>query len=63
MTNPTTFSELKEHLLSVDEITLLEMFDISSEDIVERFEDKIEEKYEQLLEDYGNDKEEQEEEV
>lgn len=58
MTNPTTLEELKEHLVSVDEITLLEMFQISSEDIVERFEDKIEEKYDALIEEYGNEEEE-----
>lgn len=50
----TTLEDLKEHLKTVDEITLLEMFDISSEDIIERFEDKIEAKYEVLLEEYGN---------
>lgn len=61
MTNPTTLEELKEHLVSVDEITLLEMFNISSEELVERFEDKIEEKYDQLIKDYGNDEEQEEE--
>lgn len=31
-----------------DEITLLELLDISSEDLVDRFQDKIEERYDQL---------------
>lgn len=43
-----TFEELKEKLQSVDEVTLLELLDIHSDDIIERFEDFIEEKQEQL---------------
>jgi hypothetical protein len=31
-----------------DEITLLELLDISSEELVERFSDKIEQRYEKL---------------
>jgi hypothetical protein len=44
-----TFEELKEKLHRVDEVTLLELLEIHSEDIVERFEDYIEDKQEQLL--------------
>jgi len=57
MTNPTTttLEELKDHLKTVDEITLLEMFNISSEELVDRFEDKVEIKYDELLEEYGNE--------
>lgn len=47
-----TLSELKEKLTSIDEISLLEKLEIYSDDIVERFIDKIEEKYEQLIEDF-----------
>lgn len=36
-----TFSELKEELKRYDEVTLLEMLDISSEEIVDRFGDII----------------------
>jgi hypothetical protein len=43
-----TFEELKEKLQRVDEVTLLELLDIHSDDIIERFEDYIEEKQEQL---------------
>jgi len=46
-----TFQEVKEKLCTYDEITLLEILEISSEDLVERFEDKIEEKYETFSED------------
>jgi hypothetical protein len=44
-----TFEELKEKLYRVDEVTLLELLEIHSEDIVERFEDYIEDKQEKLL--------------
>ncbi len=43
-----TFEEIKEKLKEIDEISLLEKLEIYSDDIVERFEDKIEEKWEQL---------------
>jgi hypothetical protein len=43
-----TFEELKEKLQQVDEVTLLELLDIHSDDIIERFEDYIEDKQEQL---------------
>jgi len=43
-----TFEELKEKLQRVDEVTLLELLDIRSEDIVERFEDYIEEQQDRL---------------
>lgn len=47
-----TLEELKERLKKLDEITLLEVLDISSEEIVERFEDLIEEKFDDLEEDF-----------
>lgn len=43
------FEEIKEKLKRVDEVTLLELLDINSEDLVERFEDYIEEQQEKLL--------------
>lgn len=57
----TTFNELKDHLKSLDEITLLEKLEINSEEIVDRFEDKIEEKQDQLLDEDSEDKEEEDE--
>ena len=44
-----TFSELCEELKRIDEITLLELLEISSEEIVDKFEDKIEDKLDKLL--------------
>lgn len=46
----TTFVELKEKLLQYDEVTLLELLDITSEELVSRFEDIIDDRYEELLE-------------
>ena len=43
------FEELKEKLMRFDEVTLLELLNISSEDLVNRFEDTIDERYDELL--------------
>lgn len=44
-----TFEELKEKLQRVDEVTLLELLNIHSDDIVDRFEDYIEEQQDKLM--------------
>lgn len=44
-----TLTELQEKLIREDEVLLLELLDISSEDIVERFVDVIEDKFETLI--------------
>ena len=45
-----TLEELKGYLKSnIDEITLLEMLNISAEDIIERFSDVVEERYNALM--------------
>jgi plasmid replication initiation protein len=46
-----TFQEVCEELQKLDEITLLETLEISSEEIVNHFQDKIEDKIETLAED------------
>ena len=43
-----TFNDLKDRLRALDEVTLLELLDLKSDDIVDRFEDLIEDKQEQL---------------
>jgi len=43
-----TLDELKQKLMQVDEVTLLETLDLSSEDIVNRFTDVIENNYPRL---------------
>lgn len=49
-------TELKERLaIEFDEITLLEMLDIDSEQLVQAFADKIEERYDILVGKMGAD--------
>jgi hypothetical protein len=43
-----TINELKEKLMQFDEIDILELLDLTSEDILDRFEDVVEDKYEML---------------
>ena len=40
--------EIKERLIALDEITLLELLNISSEDIVEMFSERIEDNADKL---------------
>jgi hypothetical protein len=47
-----TFNDLKDRLRSLDEVTLLELLNLTSDDIVDRFEDLIEDKQEQLEKDF-----------
>ena len=47
-----TLADMILSLKRIDEISLLEVLEISSEDLVDRFTDKIENKYEQLAEDF-----------
>jgi uncharacterized protein with WD repeat len=55
--NEKTIEELKERLRNLDELTILELLDISSEELVEFLSDQIEYKYDQLIE-YLNEPEE-----
>ena len=50
-----TLTELEEKLKDIDEITLLERLEISSEDIIDRFEDRIEERFEQFELEFAED--------
>lgn len=43
-----TLDELKERLASLDEVTLMEVLDIHSDELVEAFEDRIEENIDKL---------------
>jgi hypothetical protein len=44
-----TINELKEKLMQFDEIDILELLDLTSEDILNRFEDLIEHNYDKLI--------------
>jgi hypothetical protein len=46
-----SFKEVCEELTKIDETTLLEILDISSEEIVNKFQDKIEDNLEELSND------------
>ena len=52
-----TFSELCEELKKIDETTLLELLEISSEEIVNKFEDKSEDRLDLLAEQFYGDTE------
>ena len=44
-----TFEELKEALKRLDEVTLLELLGLQSDDLVEQFDELIEKKQEYLI--------------
>lgn len=50
-----TLQEVKERLCQYDELTLLEILDVSSEELVDRFEDIVEAQYETLVEELDDD--------
>ena len=52
---PLTFAELKERLKRLDEITLLELLDLTSEELVELLADEIEQQQEKLRKEIEND--------
>lgn len=56
---PLTILDIKEKLRLLDEITLLEMLNIHSEDLIERFSDIIEDRADQLEEEIKDDENEQ----
>jgi len=58
---PLTHLELLERLKQVDEVSLLEMLEIYSDELVDRFQDKIEAKREFLLGELEEDDEEPQE--
>ena len=52
-----TLPELAEKLKRQEETDLLEILEISSEEIVEKFMDKIEEEFDRLEKEFGEDDE------
>jgi len=53
-----TLEDLKDRLKKQDEVSLLEILDISSEEIVERFVDFIEDQFEKLEEELQDEDQE-----
>lgn len=56
---PLTLQELKERLKRLDELSLLELLDITSEEIVEMFVDRIEDNFDRLMSEVDYDGEEE----
>lgn len=52
-----TFADMLDRLKHIDETSLLEILNISAEDLVERFEDRIMERWDQLEEDLSDEEE------
>ena len=50
-----TLADIKKALLRLDEVTLMEILEISSEDLIDRFEDFIEAKADLLEADLEDD--------
>jgi hypothetical protein len=56
-----TLTELKERLANrCDEQTLVDLLEINAEELVERFVDKIEEKFDILVNEFDDDEDEEE---
>lgn len=49
-----TIVDVSDRLTKIDEVSLLEVLEISSEDLVQRFQDRIEERLESLEEDLSD---------
>jgi hypothetical protein len=49
-----TLEEIKDKLKQLDEVTLMETLEITSEDLVDRFADHIEEKQDTLENDFDD---------
>ena len=47
--NQLTIRELKEKLMQFDEIDIIELLDLTAEDILDRFEDLVEDNYDKLI--------------
>lgn len=47
-----TLTDLQEKLKLIDEVSLMEILEITSEDLVSRFIDRIDDKYDDLVEDF-----------
>lgn len=55
-----TLQELKERLKRLDELSLLELLDVTSEELVEMFVDRIEDNFDRLLDEVDYDGEDEE---
>lgn len=49
-----TLTELQEKLKKIDEVSLMEVLEITSEDMVQRFVDRIEEQFDELVTEFDD---------
>ena len=56
-----TLQELKERLKRLDELSLLELLDVTSEELVEMFVDRIDDNFDRLMNEVDYDGEEEDE--
>ena len=50
-----TLQEIKDRLMQLDEVTLLEVLKLSSEDIVEAFEDIVMDRFEEFEDEFAEE--------
>ena len=50
-----TYYDLLEKMMMLDELTIIEILDIDSEDLVNKFSDRINDKLEELSEDFKHE--------
>lgn len=53
--NELTMQDLLDKLRELDELTILELLDVTSEELVMDLQDRIVEKFDQLVEYFGDD--------
>ncbi len=56
---PLTFDELCAKLKLIDEVSLMEVLQLTSEDIVDRFQDRVEYLADDLIEDFPDEVEDE----
>jgi Mg2+ and Co2+ transporter CorA len=58
--NELTMQDLLDKLRELDELTILELLDVTSEELVMDLQDRIVEKFDQLVEYFGDDLDQEE---
>jgi len=53
-----TIQDYKEELIEQDQVELIDILDISSSDLVDRFDDRVEDRFDELYDESDDEKEE-----
>lgn len=56
---PLTYQDLLERLKQLDEVSLMEILEVNSDMIVDRFQDNIEERLDYLVSEFEDEQDEQ----